>query len=245
MKKVISCSFDELGVVITAWNGVHPDKPGHFSVTKTMSREDWNDACENRGRFSEILGTDITKGWQNALAEVINNAKRLHVDMDAMTRFLVDMLAKYHGDKAEEVFAQLAESNQRIEEAVMQHCEAEEQERAKKMAAEDEAENPQGGLDPKTIEEDLKATLGEQAAADFAEGNAPVASENGTVASEQDEPNDPETPSEPVTEETQPENKGEENGGTVIPATTRKSRKNSGRKNDTPIPDEAGTGSDV
>ena len=132
MRKMITCSFDDMGVVMTAWNGVHPDRPGHFSVTKTMSREVFNDACKHREKFSEILGTDICLGWQNALSDAVKNASNLKIDMVEYAKFATEMLAAYHGDKAAEVFAEMEKNNTDIQAAVNEHLQAKLEEAMKK-----------------------------------------------------------------------------------------------------------------
>lgn len=137
MRKMITCSFDDLGVVMTAWNGVHPDRNGHFSVTKTLSREDYNKACKNRALFSDILGVDITQGWQNALADAIKNASDLKIDMHKMAEFYVELLtARFGEEKAKEIFAELEKQNTDIESAVRakldEAADKEEAEKAKK-----------------------------------------------------------------------------------------------------------------
>lgn len=138
MRKMITCSFDNMGVVMTAWNGVHPDRPGHFSVTKTMSRETFNEACKNRQKFSEILGTDICLGWQNALSDAIKNASNLKIDMVEYAKFATEMLAAYHGDKAAEVFAEMEKNNTDIQAAVNEHLQAKLEEAVKKNEEKEE-----------------------------------------------------------------------------------------------------------
>lgn len=154
MKKTVNCSFDDLGVVITAWNGVHPDRPGHYSKTITMSRQDFNEACADRRKFGDALGIDVSAGWQNPIKDAINGAKGLKVDMNALTKFLVEMLAKYHGADAEKVFAELETQNGKIEEIVTKHCEEMESKMAEKIA-----ENDTGAEE---IKADLESQLKEK-----------------------------------------------------------------------------------
>ena len=92
MRKMITCSFDDQGVIMTAWNGVHPDRNGHYSITKAISRMDFNDACQDRKIFGLILGIDISQGWQNALNDAIKNASPLKIDQKKTVDFLVKLL---------------------------------------------------------------------------------------------------------------------------------------------------------
>lgn len=79
MKKLIVCSFepDSIGGFITINNGIHPDKIGHYSKTVTITKEAFNKACKDRHLFSDILGVDITQGWQNSLKDAISNCQNL------------------------------------------------------------------------------------------------------------------------------------------------------------------------
>ena len=105
MRKMITCSFDDQGVIMTAWNGVHPDRNGHYSITKAISRMDFNDACQDRKIFGLILGIDISQGWQNALNDAIKNASPLKIDQKKTVDFLVKLLvAKYGEEKAAQIF---------------------------------------------------------------------------------------------------------------------------------------------
>lgn len=115
MRKLITCSFDPNGVVITAWNGVHPDRPGHFSITKAISRMEYNDACKDRKLFGKILGVDITLGWQNPLNDAIKNASNLKIDMQSTVDLLVKLLvARYGEEEATRLFEELDKDNEKI-----------------------------------------------------------------------------------------------------------------------------------
>ena len=108
MRKMITCSFDPSGVVITAWNGVHPDRPGHFSVTKMMSREDYND----RHLFNDVLGIKIHEGWAQALSDATKNASNLKIDPKAGLNILMNAIIMKHGpEKAKELFEKLEKEN--------------------------------------------------------------------------------------------------------------------------------------
>lgn len=116
MRKMITCSFDDNGVIMTAWNGVHPDRNGHFSITKAISRMDFNEACQDRKIFGLILGVDISQGWQNALNDAIKNASPLKIDPKKTVDFLVQLLvAKYGEEKATQIFEAAEKENADIE----------------------------------------------------------------------------------------------------------------------------------
>lgn len=119
MRKMITCSFDPSGVVITAWNGVHPDRPGHFSVTKMMSREEYNEACKNRHLFDDVLGIKVSEGWAQAVADATKNASNLKIDPKSGLNILMEAIIMKHGpEKAKEIFAELEKQNADIEAAL-------------------------------------------------------------------------------------------------------------------------------
>lgn len=127
MRKMITCSFDDNGVIMTAWNGVHPDRNGHFSITKAISRMDFNDACQDRKIFGLILGIDISQGWQNALNDAIKNASPLKIDPKKTVDFLVQLLvAKYGEEKATQIFEAAEKENNDIEAYLKAQLEKEE-----------------------------------------------------------------------------------------------------------------------
>lgn len=127
MRKMITCSFDDQGVIMTAWNGVHPDRNGHFSITKAISRMDFNDACKDRKIFGLILGIDISQGWQNALNDAIKNASPLKIDPKKTVDFLVQLLvAKYGEEKAAQIFEAAEKENNDIEAFLKEQLEKEE-----------------------------------------------------------------------------------------------------------------------
>lgn len=126
MRKMITCSFDDNGVIMTAWNGVHPDRNGHFSITKAISRADFNDACKDRRIFGLILGVDITQGWQNPLNDAIKNASPLKIDLKKTTDFLVQLLtAKYGEEEATKIFEAAEKENADMEALLKKHLEEE------------------------------------------------------------------------------------------------------------------------
>ena len=119
MRKMITCSFDPSGVVITAWNGVHPDRPGHFSVTKMMSREEFNEACKNRHLFDKVLGIKVQEGWAQAVADATKNASNLKIDPKSGLNILMNaIIMKYGPDKAKELFETLEKENVDMEAAL-------------------------------------------------------------------------------------------------------------------------------
>jgi hypothetical protein len=128
MRKMITCSFDDQGVIMTAWNGVHPDRNGHFSITKAISRMDFNDACQDRKIFGLILGIDISQGWQNALNDAIKNASPLKIDQKKTVDFLVQLLvAKYGEEKAAQIFEAAEKENNDIEALLKEQLEKEDE----------------------------------------------------------------------------------------------------------------------
>jgi hypothetical protein len=127
MRKMITCSFDDNGVIMTAWNGVHPDRNGHFSITKAISRMDFNEACQDRKIFGLILGVDISQGWQNPLNDAIKNASPLKIDPKKTVDFLVQLLvAKYGEEKATQIFEAAEKENNDIEAYLKAQLEKEE-----------------------------------------------------------------------------------------------------------------------
>lgn len=128
MRKMITCSFDDNGVIMTAWNGVHPDRNGHFSITKAISRMDFNEACQDRKIFGLILGVDITQGWQNPLNDAIKNASPLKIDPKKTVDFLVQLLvAKYGEEKAAQIFEAAEKENNDIEAFLKEQLEKEDE----------------------------------------------------------------------------------------------------------------------
>lgn len=128
MRKMITCSFDDNGVIMTAWNGVHPDRNGHFSITKAISRMDFNEACQDRKIFGLILGVDISQGWQNALNDAIKNASPLKIDPKKTVDFLVQLLvAKYGEEKAAQIFEAAEKENNDIEAFLKEQLEKEDE----------------------------------------------------------------------------------------------------------------------
>lgn len=94
MRKMITCSFDEVGVRMTAWNGIHPDRVGSFSATIEMNRTRFNEACQNKMIFGEMLGINIAEGWQNALSDAVKNASPLKIDFLAASKVLVEKITE-------------------------------------------------------------------------------------------------------------------------------------------------------
>lgn len=104
MKKLIACSFEpnSIGGFITINNGVHPDKPGHYSKTVMITRESFNEACANRELFNDILGVKISEGWQNALFDAIETCKNLKTDtgIPAMAEMIINHEIEERGEEA-------------------------------------------------------------------------------------------------------------------------------------------------
>lgn len=149
MRKMITCSFDDNGVIMTAWNGVHPDRNGHFSITKAISRMDFNEACQDRKIFGLILGVDISQGWQNALNDAIKNASPLKIDPKKTVDFLVQLLvAKYGEEKAAQIFEAAEKENNDIEAFLKAQLEKE-----------DEPESGSENVQTETEEERQRITL--------------------------------------------------------------------------------------
>lgn len=149
MRKMITCSFDDQGVIMTAWNGVHPDRNGHYSITKAISRMDFNDACQDRKIFGLILGIDISQGWQNALNDAIKNASPLKIDQKKTVDFLVKLLvAKYGEEKAAQIFEAAEKENNDIEAFLKEQLEKE-----------DEPETGSENVQTETEEERQRITL--------------------------------------------------------------------------------------
>ncbi|MCQ2574549.1 MAG: hypothetical protein MJ156_00390 [Alphaproteobacteria bacterium] len=104
MKKLITCSFEpnQMGGFITVNNGVHPDKPGHYSKTIMITREGFNEACADRSKFNEILGINIADGWQNALFDAIETCKNLKTEtaVPSMAKLIVEHEIAERGEEA-------------------------------------------------------------------------------------------------------------------------------------------------
>lgn len=100
---MIVCSFepDCIGGFITINNGVHPDKVGHYSKTVTITKEAFNKACQDRHLFSDILGVDITQGWQNALKDAISNCQNIkEPSVEQLAEFIVKQNIEQRGEEA-------------------------------------------------------------------------------------------------------------------------------------------------
>lgn len=160
MRKMITCSFDDNGVIMTAWNGIHPDRNGHFSITKAISRMDFNEACQDRKIFGLILGVDITQGWQNPLNDAIKNASPLKIDPKKTVDFLVQLLvAKYGEEKATQIFEAAEKENNDIEAYLKAQLEKEDE---PETGSENVQEQPESGLEnvqTETEEERQRITL--------------------------------------------------------------------------------------
>lgn len=123
MKRMIVCSFepDSIGGFITINNGVHPDRVGHYSKTVTITKEAFNKACKDRHLFSDILGVDITLGWQNALKDAISNCQNLKEPTpEKIGEFIIKANIEKRGEEA--VKADM-EAMEKQEEAFIQSME--------------------------------------------------------------------------------------------------------------------------
>lgn len=119
VKKLIACSFEKnsMGGFITISNGLHPSQVGYIGKTVTITRDHFNECCKDRLLFNDVLGIDIRQGWQNALADAINNCQNLKTDVDAekTAAFIVDGLVAQHG---EEEIAKEVESLEKQNDAI-------------------------------------------------------------------------------------------------------------------------------
>lgn len=133
MRKLICCSFEQgsMGGFITINNGIHPDRNGHYSKTVMITKEQFNEACENRRLFSDILGVDITMGWQNALKDAISNCSNLKTTIDPvkMAETVIKGNIAEHGEevvkKDMETLAEILEEQEKFEEELAEKAEKE------------------------------------------------------------------------------------------------------------------------
>lgn len=222
--KIISCSFEpgSMGGFITICNGVNFKRPEHFSKTVAVTKEAFIAACKDRILFNDILGVDIRRGWQNALASAIQPYVTMKETFDPETAAQVssELDVQIRGEDAVNAdIAAVEQENAELEEKVQSK-----RGRKKKTAetAETPAE-PEVPAEPETPaepEHDTTVTEDELApsAEPVAETETPevqaemekVAEE--VVAAEQGQPVP--QPEEPVAEE--PKTEEVENGqGTV------------------------------
>ena len=228
MRKMITCSFDDNGVIMTAWNGVHPDRNGHFSITKAISRMDFNEACQDRKIFGLILGVDITQGWQNPLNDAIKNASPLKIDPKKTVDFLVQLLvAKYGEEKAAQIFEAAEKENNDIEAYLKAQLEKE-----------DEPETGAENVQTETEEERQRITLELEPLFEELSKLDPSYERTGfeTVEEVKQMITDKKAETTEIKEET---NDGQGRTETTTETGGKKSR----RKNDTGTPVEAGTDS--
>lgn len=124
MKKMMAASFepDQIGGFITIHNGVKVGREGHISKTIMITREGFNVACEDRIKFNDILGIDITTGWQDALGEMIHGCYPVpEISEDTMAKFIVEGEIARNGEEtiAKEIEA-LDKQNHKLAEAVIE-----------------------------------------------------------------------------------------------------------------------------
>lgn len=178
MKRMIVCSFepDSIGGFITINNGVHPDRPGHYSKTVTITKEAFNKACKDRHLFSDILGVDITQGWQNPLKDAISNCQNLKEPApEKIGEFIIKANIEKRGEEA--VKADM-EAMEKQEEAIVKALE-------EKMKETETKENENGADDGNTVKKTgnrkrSKKSGSEDTAGTPADGEQVVAEQSGT-----------------------------------------------------------------
>lgn len=178
MKRMIVCSFepDAIGGFITINNGVHPDRVGHYSKTVSITKESFNKACKNRHLFSEILGVDITQGWQNPLKDAISNCQNLKEPTpEQISKFIISANIEQRGEEA--VKADM-EAMEKQEEAIVKALE-------EKMKETETKEDENGTDDGSTVKKTgnrkrSKKSGSEDTAGTPADGEQVVAEQSGT-----------------------------------------------------------------
>ena len=178
MKRLIVCSFyhDDVHVYITLNNGVKPDAPNHYSKTVAITREAFNKACKDRHLFSDILGVDITQGWQNPLKDAISNCQNLKEPApEKIGEFIIKANIEKRGEEA--VKADM-EAMEKQEEAIVKALE-------EKMKETETKENENGESDGSTVKKTgnskrSKKPRSEDTAGTPADGEQVVAEQSGT-----------------------------------------------------------------
>lgn len=178
MKRMIVCSFDKDGIggFITINNGVRPDAPNHYSKTVAITREAFNKACKDRHLFSDILGVDITQGWQNPLKDAISNCQNLKEPApEKIGEFIIKANIEKRGEEA--VKADM-EAMKKQEEAIVKALE-------EKMKETETKENENGKSDGSTVKKTgnrkrSKKSGSEDTTGTPADGEQVVAEQSGT-----------------------------------------------------------------
>lgn len=104
VKKLIACSFDSesMGGFITICNGVPFGREGHYSKTVAITKEGFLEASKDKLKFNDILGVNITQGWQNALSDAIECYKNMTDTFDPKQALKTscEMDVKVRGEEA-------------------------------------------------------------------------------------------------------------------------------------------------
>lgn len=122
MKKTICVSVekDKPYVIVTYNNGVRVDLENHDSGTYIVPREQFIEACQHREKFKDILGIDITKGWQDTLFDAIDNMRTLKpLTLEEEAKFIVDtQVARYGEEEIAKEIEILEKQNEKVMEAI-------------------------------------------------------------------------------------------------------------------------------